>query len=175
MVFVAVAGLTGSMDIFLYGWPLQVLVVGLAFAYVMFATRWLWVSIPTSVLLISAVLLSYYWFTGNWNNWTLWLLTAPVIVGTVVMTIILYVANRKLASQVAYYAGLILVVLTGTAIFSGMMYLVTQPELIRQAPYAGVIDRAIQQGIDQGLREGLKNVPALPTLPSFKDILTPTP
>ncbi|HSD85039.1 MAG TPA: serine/threonine-protein kinase, partial [Anaerolineae bacterium] len=34
MVFLTVAGFSGSFDIFTHGWPLQVLVVGLAFAYV---------------------------------------------------------------------------------------------------------------------------------------------
>ncbi len=168
MVFLTVAGFSGNFDIFIYGWPLQTLVVGLAFAYVMFATRWLWVAVPTSAILISGVLLCYYWFTNDWHYWAPWLLVAPVVVGTLIATIILYVANRKLASQVAYYTGLILMVLTGTAIFGGTMYLVTNPEMIRQMPYSGIIDRAIQKG----LNEGLKNVP---NVPGLKDLLTPTP
>jgi hypothetical protein len=59
-------------------------------------------------------------------------------------------------------------VLTGTAIFGGMMYLMTNPELIRQTPYSRLIDRAIERG----LNEGLKNVPNIPEL---KDLLTPGP
>jgi serine/threonine protein kinase len=171
MVFVAVAGLSGNLDIFIYGWPLQILVVGLAFAFVLFATRWLWVSILTNAILISGVLLSYYWFTGNWTNWTLWMLVAPVVVGTIIVTIILYIANRKLASQVAYYTGLVLMVLAGTAIFGGMMVMVTNPEMIRQSPFTRIIDQAIEKG----LSEGLKNVPNLPDIPALKDLLTPTP
>ena len=45
LIFASVVAFTGDLDIFVLGWPLQVLVVGLAFAYVLFATRWLWVSI----------------------------------------------------------------------------------------------------------------------------------
>jgi serine/threonine protein kinase len=168
MVFLAIAGVSGSLDIFIYGWPLQVLTVGLAFAYVMFATRWLWMLVPTSALLISSGLLSYYWFTGNWGNWTLWMLTGPVVILTLIATIILYIANRKLASQVAYYTGLVLMVLTGTAIFVGAMFLLTQPEALRNLPFASVIDEAVQQGLDQGL----KNIPDIPALKRF---LTPTP
>jgi serine/threonine protein kinase len=168
MVFLAIAGVSGSLDIFIYGWPLQVLTVGLAFAYVMLATRWLWVLIPTSAFLVSAGLLSYYWFTGNWGNWTLWMLTGPVVVGTIIVTIILYIANRKLARQVAYYTGMVLMVLTGTAIFAGTMFLLTQPEAVHNLPFAAEIDQAVQQG----LNHGLKNIPNLPVL---KRLLTPTP
>jgi serine/threonine protein kinase len=168
MVFLAIAGFSGSLDIFIYGWPLQVLTVGLAFAYVMLATRWLWVLIPTSAFLVSAGLLSYYWFTGNWGNWTLWMLTGPVVVGTIIVTIILYIANRKLARQVAYYTGMVLMVLTGTAIFAGTMFLLTQPEAVHNLPFAAEIDQAVQQG----LNHGLKNIPNLPVL---KRLLTPTP
>jgi serine/threonine protein kinase len=168
MVFLTIAGFSGSLDIFVLGWPLQVLTVGLAFAYVLFATRWLWVLVPTSTLLISAGLLSYYWFTGNWGNWSLWMLTGPVVILTLIVTVILYLANRKLASQVAYYTGLVLMVLTGTAIFTGAMFLVTQPEVVRSLPFASEIDQAVQQGLDQGL----KNIPDIPALKRF---LTPTP
>jgi serine/threonine protein kinase len=168
LIFASVVAFTGSLDIFVHGWPLQILVVGLAFAYVMFATRWLWVSILTNALVITGVLSTYYWLTGNWANWTLWMLIAPVVVGTIIVTIILYVANRQLASQVAYYTGLVLMVLTGTAIFAGAMFIVTQPEAIRNLPFASVIDEAIQKGLD----EGLKNIPDVPAL---KRLLTPTP
>jgi serine/threonine protein kinase len=171
LIFASVVAFTGSLDIFVHGWPLQILVVGLAFAYVMFATRWLWVSILTNALVITGVLSTYYWLTGNWANWTLWMLIAPVVVGTIIVTIILYVANRKLASQVAYYTGLVLMVLTGTAIFAGTMFIVTQPEAIRNLPFASVIDEAVQKG----LNEGLKNVPNLPDIPALKNLLTPTP
>ena len=167
LIFASIVAFTGSLDIFVLGWPLQILVVGLAFAYVMFATRWLWVMIPTTVLMITGIISSYYWFIDR-GNWTIWMLIAPVAVGTIIVTVILYVYNRKLASQVAYYTGLILMILTGTAIFGGTMYLLTNPEAIRQLPYSGIIDRAIQQGLDQGL----KNVPNIPAL---KNLLTPTP
>ncbi|CAG0932730.1 eukaryotic-like serine/threonine-protein kinase [Thermoflexales bacterium] len=167
MVFLAVAGFSGSFDIFIHGWPLQVLVVGLAFAYVMFATRWLWVLIPTNTLLITGVISSYYWFIDR-GNWATWILIAPVVVGTIIVTIILYVTNRKLASQVAYHTGLILMVLTGTAIFGGTMYLLTNPEVIQQLPYSRLIDQALERG----LSEGLKN---LPDIPELKDLLTPAP
>ncbi|NTU65709.1 MAG: serine/threonine protein kinase, partial [Chloroflexi bacterium] len=168
LIFASVVAFTGSLDIFVHGWPLQILVVGLAFAYVMFATRWLWVSILTNALIITGVLSTYYWLTGNWTNWTLWMLIAPVVVGTIIVTIILYVANRQLARQVAYYTGLVLMVLTGTAIFAGTMFIVTQPEAIRKLPFASVIDEAVQKG----LNEGLKNIPDVPAL---KRLLTPTP
>ncbi len=96
------------------------------------------------------------------------MLIAPVVVGTIIVTIILYTSNRKLASQVAYYTGLVLMVLTGTVIFGGTMFIVTQPEAIRSLPFASEINRAVQNG----LKSGLKNVPDIPALRRF---LTPTP
>ncbi len=167
LIFASVVAFTGSLDIFVHGWPLQILVVGLAFAYVMFATRWLWVMIPTNTLLVTGIISGYYWFLDR-GNWTIWMLIAPVVVGTLIGTIILYLANRRLARQVAYYTGLVLMVLTGTAIFGGMMFIVTQPEAIHHMPFASYLDRAVQKG----LSEGLKNVPDLPAL---KNLLTPTP
>jgi hypothetical protein len=59
-------------------------------------------------------------------------------------------------------------VLTGTAIFAGTMFIVTQPEALRNLPFASVIDEAVQKG----LNEGLKNIPDVPAL---KRLLTPTP
>jgi tRNA A-37 threonylcarbamoyl transferase component Bud32 len=171
LIFASIVAFTGSLDIFVLGWPLQVLVVGLAFAYVMFATRWLWVAIVTNAILITGVLSSYYWLIGNWANWTLWMLIAPVVVGTLIVTIILYLTNRQLVRRVAYYTGLVLMVLTGAVIFGGTMFIVTQPEAIRHLPYASIIDQAIQKG----LNEGLKNVPNLPEIPALKNLLTPTP
>ncbi len=175
MLFVAVAGLSGNLGIFIYGWPLQVLVVGFSFAYVMFATRWLWMAVPTSAVLISSLLLSYYWFTGNWHNWTLWMLTAPVVVGTLIVTIILYLANRKLASQVAYYAGLTVMALAGAVIIASTVLIVTNPSLFNASPLTRTLDEVIQRSINQGLQQGLKNVPDLPQLQPLKDLLTPTP
>ncbi len=171
LIFASLVAFTGNLDIFVLGWPLQVLVVGFAFAYLLFATRWLWVAIITNTLLITGVLLSYYWLNGNWANWTLWMLLAPVMLGTIIVTIIFYIVNRPLASHVAYYLGLVLMVLTGTAIFGGMMLIVTQPETIRSLPFPSIIDRAVQKG----LNDGLKNVPNLPNIPALKNLLTPTP
>jgi len=171
LIFASVVAFTGSLDIFVLGWPLQILVVSLAFAYLMYATRWLWVSVLTNAFLIIGVLSSYYWLNGNWANWTLWMLIAPVVVGTIIVTIIFYLVNRPLASRVAYYMGLVLMVLAGTAIFGGIMLIVTQPEAIRNLPFASIIDQAIQKG----LNEGLKNVPNLPDIPALKNLLTPTP
>jgi serine/threonine protein kinase len=171
LIFASLVAFTGNLDIFVLGWPLQVLVVGFAFAYVLFATRWLWVAIITNTLLIIGVLLSYYWLNGNWANWTLWMLVAPVMLGTIIVTIIFYIVNRPLASRVAYYLGLVLMVLTGTAIFGGMMLIMTQPATIRNLPFASVIDQAVQKG----LNEGLKNVPNLREIPALKNLLTPTP
>ena len=100
------------------------------------------------------------------------MLIAPVVVGTLIVTIILYVANRRLASRVAYYTGLVLMVLTGTAIFGGHDVCRDaargDPPDCRSRPY---IDQAVQKG----LSEGLKNVPNLPDIPALKNLLTPTP
>jgi tRNA A-37 threonylcarbamoyl transferase component Bud32 len=171
LIFMASVAFTGDLGIFVYGWPLQVLVVGLAFAFVLFTTRWLWVVVPTSAVLISGVLLSFYWFTGDWNNWTLWMLTAPVVLGSIGVTIVLYLVNRQLASRVAYYTGLVLMVLAGTAIFAGTMFLLTNPDVMQSTQFGRMIDQTIQRS----LKKGLENIPNLPDIPALKNILTPTP
>jgi len=171
LMFMAAVAFTGDLGIFVYGWPLQVFVFALALAFVLFATRWLWMIVPTSAVLISGVLLSYYWFTGSWGNWTLWMLTGPVVLGSLIVTIVLYLVNRPLASRVAYYTGLVLIVLTGTAVFAGTMYLLTNPDLMQSTQFGQMIDQTIQRSLDQGL----KNIPNLPDIPALKDILTPTP
>jgi len=171
LIFMASVAFTGDLGIFVHGWPLQVLVVGLACAFVLFATRWLWMIVPTSAVLISGVLLSYYWFTGDWSNWTLWMLTGPVVLGSIGVTAVLYLVNRPLASRVAYYTGLVLMALTGTAIFAGTMFLLTNPDVMQSTQFGRTIDQAIQRGLDRGL----KNIPNLPGIPALKDILTPTP
>jgi tRNA A-37 threonylcarbamoyl transferase component Bud32 len=171
LVFMAAVAFTGELGIFVYGWPLQVLVVGLACAFVMFTTRWLWMIVPTGAVLISGVLLSYYWFTGSWNNWTLWMLTGPVVLGSLIVTIVLYLVNRPLASRVAYYSGMVLIVVAGTAVFAGTMYLLTNPEVMQSTQFGRMIDQTIQRSLD----EGVKNIPNLPDIPALKNILTPTP
>jgi hypothetical protein len=171
LMFMAAVAFTGDLGIFVYGWPLQVLVVALALAFMLFATRWLWMIMPTSAVLISGLLLSYYWFTGDWSNWTLWMLTGPVVLGSLIVVVVLYFVNRPLASRVAYYSGMILIVLTGTAVFAGTMYLLTNPDLMQSTQFGRMIDQTIQRSIDQGL----KNIPNLPDIPALKNILTPTP
>ena len=170
LIFLSVVAFTGNLDIFVHGWPLQILIVGLACAYVMFATRWLWVMIPTNTFLVTGVISAYFWFVDR-GHWTMWMLIAPVVLGTLILTIVLYLTNRRMANQVAYYTGMVLMVLTGTAVFGGMMFIVTQPEAIHNMPFASYIDQAVQRG----LSEGLKNVPNLPDVPALKNLLTPTP
>jgi tRNA A-37 threonylcarbamoyl transferase component Bud32 len=171
LIFMASVAFTGDLGIFVYGWPLQVFVVALACAFVMFATRWLWMIVPTSAVLISGVLLSYYWFTGDWSNWTLWMLTGPVVLGSIGVTIVLYLVNRPLASRVAYYTGMVLMALTGTAIFAGTMYLLTNPDVMQSTQFGRLIDQTIQRSLDKSL----KNIPNLPDIPALRNILTPTP
>jgi formate/nitrite transporter FocA (FNT family) len=96
------------------------------------------------------------------------MLTAPVVLGALGVTIALYLVNRQLASRVAYYTGLVLIVLTGTAVFAGTMYLLTNPNVMQSTE----LGRTIDQSIRTGLQKGLKNVP---NLPSLKNLLTPTP
>jgi hypothetical protein len=174
LLFMATVAFTGDLGIFVYGWPLQVLVIGLALAFVMFTTRWLWVAVPASAVLISGVLLSYYWFAGDWSNWTLWMLTAPVVLGSLIAVVALYLVNRQLASRVAYYTGLVLMVLAGTAVFAGTMYLLTTPDVMQATRFGRMLDQTIQRSLKQGL-ESIPNLPNLPDIPALKDLLTPTP
>jgi serine/threonine protein kinase len=168
MVFLTVAGVTGKLDIFIYGWPLQVLTVGLACAFAMWATRWLWLIVPTSLMLITGGLSCYYWWTQNWTYWSLWMLVAPVFIGSIIFTAVVYVLNRPLGRQIAYYGGLTLMALTGTAILAGLVFIAASPELIAQSRMSQFIDEAIQRGIERGLQN-------VPNLPELKRFLTPTP
>ena len=171
MVFLTVAGITGKLDIFIHGWPLQVLTVGLSFAFVMWATRWLWMIVPTSMMLMAGGLLCYYWWTQNWMYWSLWMLMGPVIIGSIIFAVVVYLVNRPLARQIAYYGGLTLMALAGVAILVGTTFIATSPELITQSPMGQFINNAIQQGLDRGLQ----NIPNWPDMPALKNILTPMP
>jgi hypothetical protein len=68
--------------------------------------------------------------------------------GTITVTIILYVTNRKLASEVAYYSGLVLMAVTAYDL-GGMMFIVLQPDAIRKMPFASVIDQAIRMRLNK--------------------------
>jgi hypothetical protein len=78
------------------------------------------------------------------------------------------VADRKLASRVGYYAGLTMMAVIAVLIVANVALLATNPEILQASPFARMIDEAV----NRGLQEGLKNVPDLPAL---KNLLTPTP
>ena len=175
LIFIGVAGITGRLDIFVAGWPLQVLVVGLVLSYVLFATRWLWMIVPASAVLTTGMLLSYYWFTNSWRNWMFWLIQISVLGILIVLVVIVYLTNRPFGRRVAYYTGLAFMALSATAIVTGAVLIAANPALmpgLTGSPFMNDINDVIQRSIDQGLQRGLRNVP---TFRNFNPIATPTP
>jgi hypothetical protein len=99
------------------------------------------------------------------------MITAPVVLGTLIGTIMLYIVDRKLASQVAYYAGLTVMAVTAVLIVVDVALIATRPDMLQASP----LSRMINEAVNQGLQEGLKNVPNWQELPALKKFVTPAP
>jgi serine/threonine protein kinase len=175
LIFVGAAGLAGRLDIFIIGWPLQVFVVGLAFAYVLTATRWFWVSIIAGTLLTAGGLLTYYWFNGNWTYWSPWMLLVPVTGGLILAAIWLHTLQRQSVQKIAYYTGLTLMALSAVIIVAGMILVTTNPDGLLLSPFARNLNELVHQAITQGMRRGFQSIPDLPQFGLLRELLIATP
>jgi serine/threonine protein kinase len=98
LLAVWVGGLTGWWGLYEIGWPLELIVVSVALAVLMYALSSIWLAIPASIILGNGILFSYCQVTGNWRHWAfLWPLELMLVGGTVWLTI--WLAKRGRASQ----------------------------------------------------------------------------
>jgi tRNA A-37 threonylcarbamoyl transferase component Bud32 len=88
LVLLLVALVTGWWGIFGRGWPLELLLVGLALSMIMDATGIIWLLIPTGIVLGNGFILSFYAITDAWRLWVvLWPLEPLLILGVVLWTL----------------------------------------------------------------------------------------
>jgi len=97
MMIIMFSGRSGSSWFFYAGWPIELMLVAVAFCLVMINRRNFWLMIPTGLLLGEGVLLSYYAVSGRWEDWAfLWPLQLFLI-----MVVLWYTITRAVASAEA--------------------------------------------------------------------------
>jgi hypothetical protein len=137
----------------------------------MIVTRWFWVSVIASTLLMSGVLLSYYWFTGNWSYWSPWMLTVPVIGGFTLASFWLHTTHRELGQRLAYYLGLTFAALSIIAVVIGMIAFISNPDALMSTPLIRNISTMVHDAINNGINRGIRSIPDV----SLRDLFaTPT-
>ncbi|MCB8977910.1 MAG: protein kinase [Ardenticatenaceae bacterium] len=76
------SGAAGAGWFFRTGWPIELMLVAVAFAQLMIHLGSPWLMIPGGLLLGESVLLSYYALSGRWNDWVfLWPLQVFLVFG----------------------------------------------------------------------------------------------
>jgi hypothetical protein len=79
-------GLTNWWGLLTTGWPIELLVISLGLAIVMYAVPTIWLLIPLGITLGHGILFAYCQLIGSWSHWAfLWPLE-PVLVGGTVWT-----------------------------------------------------------------------------------------
>lgn len=97
MLIIMFSGRSGSSWFFSQGWPIELMLVGIAFCLFMINRRNFWLMIPTGLLLGEGFLLSYYALTGRWEDWAfLWPLQVFLI-----MVVLWYTITRAVAAPKA--------------------------------------------------------------------------
>lgn len=94
MLIIMFSGRSGSSWFFAAGWPIELMLVGIAFCLAMINHRKFWLMIPAGLLLGEGVLLSYYALSDRWEDWVfLWPLQVFLI-----MVVLWYTITRAVAS-----------------------------------------------------------------------------
>jgi hypothetical protein len=83
-----VAALTDRWPVFATGWPVELLLAGVALCMVMTATSCIWLLAPAGILLGNGLLLSYTVLAGRWGQWRfLWPLDLWLALSLIAVTI----------------------------------------------------------------------------------------
>jgi serine/threonine-protein kinase len=108
LIILWVAGMTDSWQIYETAWPMQLFLVSMALCMVMMASGSIWLLIPIGIIFGNGILLTYYSFTGNWDDWAfLWPLEPFLIIVSVWLPILLS-GRGKLTCLVSRFLGLLL-------------------------------------------------------------------
>jgi serine/threonine-protein kinase len=75
-----ISGAFNRWGIYVYGWPTEILILGLAFAMSVENLRKLALFIPAGVLVSIGTLLSYFSLFNTWSQWYLWLVEVLFII-----------------------------------------------------------------------------------------------
>ena len=110
LLAVWVGGLTGSWTLLTRGWPIELIVVALGLGVIMYATRVIWLLLPSAILLGNGLLFAYCQVTGRWAHWAfLWPLEPALVGGSVWLAVRLAQqddASRALARPVGCALGM---------------------------------------------------------------------
>ena len=64
-------------DIYDVGWPIQIFLLSWGLCMIMFVTSSIWMLIPTGLMFVTGIILTYCQLTGNWDYWSfLWIFEA---------------------------------------------------------------------------------------------------
>ena len=93
-----VAALTDRWSLFVSGWPVELLLVGLGLCSIMKAASCIWLLIPIGILLGNGLILSYTTLTFRWQQWRfLWPFELWLVLCVVGVT--LWLARRSSSPQ----------------------------------------------------------------------------
>jgi hypothetical protein len=68
-----IAAPTNFWELYDPGWPIQIFLVSWGLCIIMFVASSIWMLIPTGPVFVTALILTYCQFTGNWEQWSfLW-------------------------------------------------------------------------------------------------------
>jgi serine/threonine protein kinase len=98
-------GLTRWWGLLTTGWPIQLLVISLGLALLMYTLPTIWLLIPVGIILGHGILFTYCQLIGSWDHWAfLWPLEPILTGGTVYLTIWLG-RHRSASGQLAASLG----------------------------------------------------------------------
>ncbi|MBN1992694.1 MAG: protein kinase [Anaerolineae bacterium] len=108
LVILWIAGVTDRWEIYEIGWPVQLLLVGMALCMVMLASGSIWLLIPIGIIAGNGVLFTYYSLTDNWNHWDfLWPLEPLLVIVTVWFAIVM-AGRGNFSCRLARFLGMLL-------------------------------------------------------------------
>lgn len=108
MATVTVAAMSDRWFVFATGWPIELLLVGVAMCIIMSVTACIWLLIPVGILLGNGLLLSYTSLTGRWHQWrTLWPIELWLVLCVVVVTLWLSKEDDR-AQRLSHWLGRVL-------------------------------------------------------------------
>ncbi len=113
-VLLFLASVSGNWSIWAYGWPLEVISVGVGFLLMAIFLKVPWLGIPASIIGLTGLVLQFCALTGWWSSWAVLWTVEPFAIG---LPLLIIGMTKKIEG--VKLAGIILCGLAGLA-FAGM-------------------------------------------------------
>lgn len=79
-ILLAAGLLTGSLGVFGWIWPIELMLLALLLSLLMSSLQLIWILIPAGFMLGNGILMAYCSLTGNWDHWSfLWIAELLII------------------------------------------------------------------------------------------------